>query len=141
MYKTACTDTNCNTSSQHVLIIIDEPINTIFHLFKYHHLVNTSHFLSVCKLFYMWNMSCTVQCALLAVFGDKCRQQVSIRRLRSLTFQFENSVDCRRTKEKVVTESHQTGGKPVQSHRLGGIRNGLELEIQSFCMFWFRVVC
>ena len=77
----------------------------------------------------MWNMSCTVLCVLLAVlcvllavFGDKRCQQVSVRSLRSLSFQFENFLDCRRTKEKVVTESHHTGGKPVQSHRLGGKR-------------------
>lgn len=31
-------------------------------------------------------------------------------------------MDHRRTKQEVVAESHQTGGKPVQSHGLGGAR-------------------
>ena len=36
-----------------------------------------------------------------------------------MSSEFEDFVDCRKTKEEVVTESQQTGGKPVQSHGLG----------------------
>lgn len=39
-----------------------------------------------------------------------------------MSLQSEEFVDHRRTKQEVVTESHQTGGKPVQSHGLGGTR-------------------
>lgn len=53
------------------------------------------------------------------VFGDECRQQVSVRRVR-VRREFEEFEDRRRTKDEVVTESQQTGGEPVQSHGLWG---------------------
>lgn len=57
---------------------------------------------------------------LFPVFTDEGRQQVSVRGAGSMSFQFEDLVDQRRTKEEVVTQTHKTGGKPVQSHGLGG---------------------
>lgn len=57
--------------------------------------------------------------ASLCVFGDKRRQQVSVRRLRVAARELEEFVDGRRSKEEVVTKSNQAGGEPVQSHGLG----------------------
>lgn len=57
--------------------------------------------------------------ASLCVFGDKRRQQVSVRRLGAAGRELEEFVDGRRSKEEVVTKSNQTGGEPVQSHGLG----------------------
>lgn len=36
-----------------------------------------------------------------------------------LSLESEDFADSRRTKDEVVTESHQTGCEPVQSHGLG----------------------
>lgn len=55
-----------------------------------------------------------------AVFGEEGGQQVSVWRCRVRSRQLQESADWRRAKEEVVTESHQTGSKPVQSHGLWG---------------------
>lgn len=54
------------------------------------------------------------------VFGDEGGQQVSVWRCRVRSRQLQETADWRRAKEEVVTESHQTGSKPVQSHGLWG---------------------
>jgi len=64
---------------------------------------------------------------LFPVFPDEGRQKVSVWRFWSDLLEVQDFVDRSRTKDDVVTESHQTGGKPVQSHWLGGQTNHMSI--------------